>query len=191
MMMYKNPKNRYFDNLVDELKRSDMKIRDEYTTCDIYWLTEPGILGYRFNPISLWYFVRDDKILTIIANVSNTPWGEEILYEVPVNNSIKVWKQLHVSPFNPPRNQYYLFNTNINKGDTFNPTTLYWDISLFDKDDSLVLSANMKLMAVQTPKYIFFNFLIIIFRIYYQALLLWMGKFPVYNHIARDSKLEK
>ena len=84
-----------------------------------------------------------------------------------------------------------MFNTNINKGDLFNPATLYWDISLFDKDDSLVLSANMKLMAVQTPKYIFFNFLIIIFRIYYQALLLWMGKFPVYNHIAKDSTLDK
>ena len=128
---------------------------------------------------------------TYQSNKKNYTKSTSLLYEVPVNNSIKVWKQLHVSPFNPSRNQYYLFNTNINKGDTFNPATLYWDISLFDTDDSLVLSANMKLMAVRTPKYIFFNFLIIIFRIYYQALLLWMGKFPVYNHIARDSKLEK
>lgn len=188
--MYKNPVNRYYKSMLKELMKSDMQIREGHTCCDVYWLTEPGILGYRFNPISMWYFVKEEKIVTIIANVSNTPWGEEVLYEVPVNNSTKVWKQLHVSPFNPPRNQYYLFNTNINKGGIFDPATIRLDISLFDKDDSLVLSANMKLVAVKTPKYIFFNFIIIIFRIYYQALLLWLGKFPLYYHIAKDSKNE-
>lgn len=72
-------------------------------------LTHLSYFGYSFNPISLYYcFDRDDtRVETIVAEVSNTPWGERHCYVLANNlNSgsgrarrYSTAKKLHVSPF--------------------------------------------------------------------------------------------
>lgn len=72
-------------------------------------LTNLSYFGYCFNPISLYYcFDTDDsRVETIIAEVSNTPWGERYCYVLADSANLgddhirrfECGKELHVSPF--------------------------------------------------------------------------------------------
>lgn len=63
--------------------------------------------GYAFNPVSFFYcFGPDgDAPEAVVADVSNTPWGERHLYVLEAAPSgavdCRVDKQFHVSPFMP------------------------------------------------------------------------------------------
>lgn len=72
--------------------------------------------GYAFNPISL-YFCFDatgERVETVIAEVTNTPWGERHCYVLPSGSDgtqqldWRFSKRLHVSPFMPPEVCYRL-----------------------------------------------------------------------------------
>lgn len=72
-------------------------------------LTNLSYFGYCFNPISLYYCFDEsgERLETVVAEVSNTPWGERHCYVLPdelnsgdeVTRRFKIDKQLHVSPF--------------------------------------------------------------------------------------------
>ena len=67
-------------------------------------LTNVRALGYVFNPVSLYYlFDLDGRTLrAVVAEVSNTPWGERHVYAVPAGPDgveAAVAKRFHVSPF--------------------------------------------------------------------------------------------
>ena len=76
-------------------------------------LTNLRYFGYVINPISVYYcFSADETSLdTIVAEVTNTPWGERHCYVVEVPGTggetaiaaerARSEKQLHVSPFMP------------------------------------------------------------------------------------------
>lgn len=171
--------------MVTSLLKSNYAIKEYFQECDVHWLSEPGIFGKHFNPISFWYFIKDNIIQTILVTVTNTPWHENTLYEIPIDDMTKVWKLMHVSPFNPPRNQYYLFKTNQVCGSAFDNLNISWNILLYDHDDTLVLYVDMKLKKHRKPMFITFNFIIIIIYIYYQALIMWLHNFPLYSHEPR------
>ncbi|MBV9816980.1 MAG: DUF1365 domain-containing protein [Solirubrobacterales bacterium] len=69
-------------------------------------LTQLRSLGLCFNPVSFYYcFDRDERLCGVLAEVTNTPWGERHAYLLSdvdgasgaVRGSFA--KQLHVSPF--------------------------------------------------------------------------------------------
>jgi len=72
-------------------------------------LTQLSYLGYTMNPVSFFYCysLTGDKIQAVIAEVNNTPWGEQHLYVVPGDQlthrstirSADIPKEFHVSPF--------------------------------------------------------------------------------------------
>lgn len=69
-------------------------------------LTNLRYLGYVINPISLFYcFDRNEKLAFVVAEVTNTPWGERRLYVLDVRAArgavlqSEARKHLHVSPF--------------------------------------------------------------------------------------------
>ncbi len=72
-------------------------------------LTQLSYLGYTMNPVSFFYCysLAGDKIEAVIAEVNNTPWGEQHLYVIPARQltaastirSDDVQKEFHVSPF--------------------------------------------------------------------------------------------
>ena len=172
-----------FKLMLKELNKTNFDIKEEIDQCKIFWLSEPGLFGMRFNPISFWYIVKDNIIKCILVTVTNTPWGESILYEIPNDSTKKVWKKMHVSPFNPPSDQYYLFKTNMNVGDFFClDNKIQWNLKLYNSDNTLVIMADMNLDSNNTHQYITKNFIITIIRIYWQAFLLWIKKTPLYNH---------
>jgi uncharacterized protein len=62
-------------------------------------LTMPRSLGVGFNPVSFYYcFGADGDLTHVVAEVTNTPWGERHAYVLP-NGHGHPGKALHVSPF--------------------------------------------------------------------------------------------
>lgn len=81
----------------------------------IFILTMPRILGFAFNPISL-YFVQDpdDVLKAVIYEVNNT-FGDRHSYVLPVRDDGRhihqqAAKRLHVSPFMDTRDMAYDFD---------------------------------------------------------------------------------
>jgi DUF1365 family protein len=69
----------------------------------ILMLTNARVMGYVFNPISVYWCYRADKSLTaIIAEVHNT-YGQRHAYFLPPqpDRRLSVQKELYVSPFHP------------------------------------------------------------------------------------------
>jgi DUF1365 family protein len=72
-------------------------------------LTNLSYFGYCFNPLSVYYCFddEDERVETIVAEVSNTPWGERCCYVLSSSQDTgdekthryKIDKSLHVSPF--------------------------------------------------------------------------------------------
>jgi uncharacterized protein len=75
-------------------------------------LTNLRYFGYLINPISCYYVHdREGKLRFVVAEVSNTPWGERIAYVIPCNSTSDTHhhnfdKNMHVSPFMPMAMQY-------------------------------------------------------------------------------------
>jgi DUF1365 family protein len=62
-------------------------------------LTMPRSFGVGFNPVSFYYcFGADGTLACLVAEVTNTPWGERHAYVLPGSGG-SAGKELHVSPF--------------------------------------------------------------------------------------------
>jgi uncharacterized protein len=64
-------------------------------------LTHLRTFGHCFNPVSFYYcFAADGRQLeTVVAEVTNTPWGERHAYVLRDDEGAGFDKSLHVSPF--------------------------------------------------------------------------------------------
>jgi DUF1365 family protein len=77
-------------------------------------LANPRYLGVGFNPISFLFLQRAGGSLdSVIAEVTNTPWGERVAYVLDARDATserrvtaRFRKQLHVSPFQPMDQSY-------------------------------------------------------------------------------------
>lgn len=67
-------------------------------------LTQPRYFGYLMNPVSFYFcFDRNETLRFVIADVTNTPWGERHAYVLPYEPGVRprIAKEFHVSPFLP------------------------------------------------------------------------------------------
>ncbi|MBX3464975.1 MAG: DUF1365 domain-containing protein [Planctomycetes bacterium] len=75
-------------------------------------LTNLRAFGYVFNPVSLYYcHDRDDRLVAVLAEITNTPWGERHHYVVAADGRggplrATFAKRFHVSPFQPMEQVY-------------------------------------------------------------------------------------
>jgi uncharacterized protein len=78
-------------------------------------LANPRTLGIGFNPVSFLFLYDEpgERVEAVIAEVTNTPWGERHAYVArresprgPIRAGFR--KRLHVSPFNPMDQDYEL-----------------------------------------------------------------------------------
>jgi DUF1365 family protein len=69
-------------------------------------LTMPRSLGVGFNPVSFYYcFGAGGELTHVVAEVTNTPWGDRHAYVLPGGNG-HPRKALHVSPFMAMDHEY-------------------------------------------------------------------------------------
>jgi DUF1365 family protein len=108
----------HFGDPAESLEESVRSLVEERTgdrpTGPVRLLTQARYFGYVFNPVSFFYCwdATGDRIHSVVAEVSNTPWGERHLYVVrwPDNDghtqSFELDKEFHVSPFFPMEQSY-------------------------------------------------------------------------------------
>lgn len=141
-------------------------------------LTLPRILGYVFNPLSIWYCYDENEELTgVIHEVSNT-FGDRHAYvasasgESPIRH--RAAKSMHVSPFNGMSQEYRFV-----VGDP--DEDLKYSIALHE-DGVKIFGAGMSLRArplndLILAKSLFTHPLLtlkVIVGIHYQALKIWL-----------------
>jgi DUF1365 family protein len=68
-------------------------------------LQAPRSLGVAFNPVRFFYCWEGEELAAVIAEVTNTPWGDRHRYVLdPAGGRLD--KAMHVSPFQPMDQEY-------------------------------------------------------------------------------------
>jgi len=155
-------------------------------------LTHLSYFGFRFNPVSFYYcFNKQDTALEfIVAEVNNTPWGEQHCYVLDAqqnqgNGDLHRYaehKQFHVSPFLPMDMQYdWRFSFPGKKLSAY-MQDFQDEKKIFDA--TLILEQKPithKQLASVLLKFPFMTMKVVI-AIYYQALRLLLKRTPVFDH---------
>ena len=162
-------------------------------TGPIRLLTHARYFGFIFNPVSFYYCFDDSgsRVKVVMAEVTNTPWGERHNYVIPFSDDGTVTrfeqsKELHVSPF-MTMDMLYRWNLDT-PGKQLSARIESHDEqgSLFDATLSLKrrpLSTRNGLSAML--RFPFMTFAVVA-AIYWQALLLWFRNVPFVRHPRRD-----
>jgi DUF1365 family protein len=104
---YLGPRDRPLDVAVRDLVEARTGVRPAGA---VRMLTHLRYFGYCFNPVTFYYcYDAADRLETVVAEITNTPWGERHQYVLPLaagrrDGAHSVWefgKRFHVSPFLP------------------------------------------------------------------------------------------
>lgn len=179
----------------------------------IRMLTNLRYFGFIINPITCYYCFDEtgEKIETIVAEVTNTPWKQRCHYVLAIDEEqqqrgaqhVFFTKEMHVSPFQPVGLDYQWYSHNPN-----DKLAVHIDVNrrVCDKNlpDHKVLDTTMRLkhrnMTPATMQYFIFRYpcmtLKVFGAIYWQALKLFVEKYRFYSNkteskwiISRNKKI--
>jgi len=150
-------------------------------------LTHLRMFGHCFNPVSFYYCFdsRGERVETVVAEITNTPWKERHAYVLPVRDGklhFSFSKSFHVSPFMPMAQQYDWRMTTPGKRLAVHMENHGDAGKMFDATLALerreIGAASLAAALVRHP----FLTLRILVAIHWQALLLWAKRVPVHAH---------
>jgi DUF1365 family protein len=186
----------WFDGELRELVRQ----RTGVAPCGpIRLLTQLRCFGYYFSPLNLYYCYDADgrRVEAVVAEVSNTPWGERHWYVLWEGNRTAAdaglhfahAKDFHVSPFLDMDFEYHwqLTEPSDNLGvriENRRGGDRYFEATLALRRDAFTASRRRR-MLVRFPWMTGQIFA----AIYWQALQLWWKKCPYYPHPDRRPDL--
>jgi DUF1365 family protein len=156
----------------------------------VFLLTGFGFMAHRFNPVSFYYcFDEAGKSLDfVIAEVTNTPWGQRHCYVLDCRESAGQTSELshdkvfHVSPFMPMDTRYHWAIEC--PGEMLK---LRIDVS---REQSPLFSAGLNLSRKPLTRlnlwrclcWMPFTSIKVVAAIHWQAFCLWLKKNPFYPH---------
>ena len=153
-------------------------------------LTHLRYYGYCFNPVSFYYCFdpEDTRVDAILAEITNTPWGERhayVLPRTPAMNGVmrfRFGKGFHVSPFMPMQQRYDW---------RFSPPGRRLAVHMENHDqDGMIFDATMSLTRRELSGRTLMRALLaypwmtasVVFAIHWNALKLWLKGNPVHTH---------
>jgi len=163
-------------------------------------ITQLRYFGYYLSPLNLFYvYSEQDKtrVEYVLAEVSNTPWGERHCYVLWDGNRTGATdalcfshpKEFHVSPFMDMDMQYRWRLTEPGSSLNVQLANLQSSEQLFDASMTLHRrELNEQQLRRMTLRYPLMTAQIST-AIYYQALKLWWKKCPLYTHPQKQTKL--
>tara|TARA_B100000686_G_scaffold168123_1_gene175562 strand:+ start:6905 stop:7690 length:786 start_codon:yes stop_codon:yes gene_type:complete len=157
----------------------------------IQLITHLCYFGVRFNPVSFYFCWNkgETHLEYIIAEINNTPWGEQHCYVFNVDKrdysemkTFKFKKEFHISPF-IHMGMKYIWSFGEPK-DKFHIDMEVWDEDQRTLDVFLrmtrteISQKSLTRVLIQYPMITFK----VIWGIYFQAFLLWFKRCPFYPH---------
>jgi DUF1365 family protein len=160
----------------------------EWHTGPVRMLANLRYFGFNMNPITCYYcFDEDEKLKTIVSEVTNTPWKERQSYVLKCDpdkriQRIKFSKEMHVSPFNPMDMTYRWSSNNPSKILSLNLETEHLGKRHVDATMALkrreIDAASLAGILVEHP----WMTAKVLTSIYWQALKLGIKKIPLHSH---------
>jgi DUF1365 family protein len=162
----------------------------------IRMLTHLRYFGYVFNPVTFYYcFDGSDRVAAIVAEITNTPWGERHAYVLDSNRlppspdgrpmRWRFGKEFHVSPFLPLDLEYdWTFTppaesllVHMNVRDRRQPSPRVFDATL-SLERRAITPARLRMLLIRYP----LMTAQVILKIHIEAAMLWLRRAPVYAH---------
>lgn len=164
-----------------------LKEKCQYEPEEVVLQTFPRMLGYVFNPVSFWFCRRKGHLEAVLCEVNNT-FGERHFYWICPAQGIegaqfyRSEKVFHVSPFFPVDGFYkfrFQFDSNRSRVEIF----------YYDADENLRFSSWIEGAVTefekQSPWKLFWSYgwmtPLVVVRIHWQALKLWMKRVSFYK----------
>lgn len=164
-------------------------------------LTHLRYFGYVSNPVSFYYCFDEpgQRVETIVAEITNTPWGERRAYVLPCESGslragevvrFRFAKDFHVSPFMPmdidfdwrfraPGKRLTVHMENRREGAKIFDATLVLDERAISAASAASVLVRFPLMTTK-----------VVVAIYWQAFRLFLKRVPFFTHPAKSKPTE-
>ena len=180
--------------VAEAVKRRIFEETNQHFEGRIFLLANWRYFGLQNNPIAC-YFCKgtsSERLEFIVAEVTNTPWGERHSYVLPVDHSGAVFqtefqKELHVSPFHGMQQQYRWSSTVPDETLAIKLTNL--------ENGKRVFHASLTLSRLPITRFTGLSLLArfpfetakVTAGIYWQALVLFLRRLPLFAHPKNNS----